>query len=494
MEDKLHNDGLEDFLKKSFEQYDDSPSDGLWDKIESDLDVQPVIVPISRNWRWWASAAAIFLLAIMVGQHFYYGQKIGQLTQRIEKADKEMESLETENGELKEALQAAIPKPERQETLLLEEETPAVANQVENSLNPANNAPPPRIPEIILAKSNNNQASENKALSENTSPISDPQINDFIKDREDTAIADSPVQFHITPDQLDYLNIKELDISTTAPSSLNVPAITPNSQGQRFSIGVHRTEMATNERISRTIQRPNPMNDRRIFSGRMTNRGNTQITGISAAMDLKKGWFVESGINLRKTTFEINHNVQLQFKDRRNPPVNPPGGDYRFEYALSTASGLMEIDVRASQTDMGQVIGEEEDIKIEVNTEHNIKYVSLPLLLGHRFGFGRLKLEVQAGLMANFLTNNSFSITKVTIDHPRLHGSNTAKPKGIAPNLKQSTVDFMATTGLSYELGGGWSASLTPTLLVSSSSRHFDQYVQSKSVSTGIEFGLNYRF
>ncbi len=497
MEDKLHNDGLEDFLRKSFEQYDDSPSDGLWDKIESDLAGQPVR-PLATVRRWWIVAAAV-LLALVVCQHFYYNNEMAQLSKKVEQNEAELRRLEQ---------QKAAPQ------IPVEEVQPP--GEINTDLNPTATNPPnfagrtqPQGPQRMAGEKvfENNQNDEAKVGFDTEIPPIDKLENTpfFIETQRGGLVGvngNSEIiqnsQLPSTPDFIDVLDLKELNSMAAGQQLPTMPPafeqIIPAKPKGKFSIGVHHIEMNTRERISTLIQRPMPMNGRRIFDGRKTNQGHTRITGLVANYDTGGNWFVESGINLRAAEFTNLHRPALKFKDRVIPNGTPPGSQHEFDYSLNTTAGLVDIEVRAEQTDAGVVISEDDDIRMEISTKQTVEYVSLPFLVGHRFGHGRLRFELKAGFMANFLTKNDFKITKVSFLDTRFRGSNTVRPRGHGPNLKSTTFDLMAAAGLEYKIGNGWSASLSPTLLKSSSNRHLDRYIQSSSFSVGIDVGVGFKF
>ncbi len=499
MEDKLHNDGLDDFLRKSFGQYDDSPSDGLWDKIESDLAGQPAVRPLATVRRWWVVAAAAVLLALVVCQYFYYNSEIAQLSKKVEQNETEIKRLEQ---------QKAAPQ------IPVEEVRPS--GEINADLNPTATNPPafadggqPQEPQLMDGGNifENNQIDESEAgpvtaipptdKPENTPSILETRNNELVGETKNLEVLQSD-RSPTTPGFIGVLDQKELRSMAAgqqlAVVGFPVEQIIPAKPKGEFSIGIHRIEMNTQERISTLIQRPALMNGRRVFDGRRTNQGRTRISGLTANYDTGGNWFFESGGNIRAVEFTNIHRPALRFKDRVMPNGNPPGVGHEFDYSLNTAAGLVDIEVRAEQTDAGEVISENDEIRMEIATKQTIEYVSVPFLVGHKFGNGRLHFELKAGFMANFLTKNDFEITKVSFLDARFRGSNTVRPRGRGPNLKSTTFDLMVAVGLEYELGNGWSASLSPTLLKSAGNAHLDRYIQSTSVSTGIDVGVGYRF
>jgi len=504
MEDKLHNDGLEDFLRKSFDQFDDSPSDGLWDKIETDL-ATPVVSPLGSIRLWWVGVAAAVLLVLVVGQHFYYSNEITQLSKLLEQKDAELKQIEEEQHT------APLDQPSESQQ---KEEFPA------GETSPTELPVEPKQPAIAGANQAQNQApkfgSKKYGADQNLKPgiVNEVEISaaklgntpSLIKmplgqptEGNNVAAEALPIpRLAKTPGSIDVLGLREIVNSSSIPqlALVDIPPdpIFPAKVSKKFTVGIHHTEMTTRERISTIIQRPAMMGGMHVFDNRSSGDGRTQLTGISFACRTGGGWFVESGANLRSTEFTNLHRPELKFKDRFVPSGNHGPNEFGFQYSLNTAAGLVGIEVRADQADPGVAISEEEDIKIEVTTKQTLKYVSIPFLVGRQFGLGRLNLNLKAGLMGNFLSSSSFEVTDVSFLNAHFRSGNSMRPRGTGPVLKDASFDLMVAAGLEYGLGNGWSASVSPSILKSSGSRHADRYIQSTSFSAGLDVGLNYSF
>jgi hypothetical protein len=96
MEENLHKkDNLDDFVQKSFEEYEELPSLDMWGRIEDALDASseaPQRPALKSRWfggpsnRWWAVAAAVFFVVVgWAGIYTYYENKISALETSISK-------------------------------------------------------------------------------------------------------------------------------------------------------------------------------------------------------------------------------------------------------------------------------------------------------------------------------------------------------------------------------------------------------------------------
>ena len=497
MEKNIHNDGLEDFLRKSFEQYDDSPSDGLWDKIEADLSSAPKVAPIGSAKKYWMAAAAAVLIALMAGQYIYFQKEKAELVKLINIQGDKIEALEKEllkkEKEITDTYESKIINPEN---LFNKNSFAETINPLENkqkdiaihnySINKKNN-----ITTQSTKKQSENTENKNSLLNtnskENTDKKPDTQLltENLVEDQayfEKQIVANSNI-----PGLIDLINLKRIEHPNP---NLSVPTtiIDPVSKKGRFSIGIHHSYLSTNEKMARAIRRPLGGPDR-VFYNTKAMTGTTQLTGLSTVYQTKTNWLFETGINYRKTELSATHSSQLRFMDRLPNNNQQP----TFEYALNTSVGVVDIEMRADQTDPNQTINEFENIRIEIEAKQEIDYVSIPFMVGKEIGNGKLSTSVKSGLLINFLTHQSLGVSG-NIINDNLQNTRTYFTRRNGIGLKNTTTDFIAVFGFNYELNKRCSIHLSPTAIVPMGSRHNDPYIKSSGLSFGADLGLFFNF
>ena len=95
MEQNGHKDGFEDFLKGSFDRYDDSPSGDLWDRIEADLQTdRRTRLFVYRRWVAGIAASLVFLL--LVGQYVRYQIEFEDLVDQVEENANTLERIRSD--------------------------------------------------------------------------------------------------------------------------------------------------------------------------------------------------------------------------------------------------------------------------------------------------------------------------------------------------------------------------------------------------------------
>ena len=91
MENQLPNDKLDDFLRKSFDEYEEDPASYMWGRIQTDLPTDTGGWKLTlRRYALPLAAASMLLLfsATLFWQHLRHTQAIAVLNQRLEKAEK----------------------------------------------------------------------------------------------------------------------------------------------------------------------------------------------------------------------------------------------------------------------------------------------------------------------------------------------------------------------------------------------------------------------
>ncbi|HMX38877.1 MAG TPA: hypothetical protein PKD78_01075 [Saprospiraceae bacterium] len=91
MEDHLHEDKLDDYVRKSFEAYEEDPAPDMWGRIEGDM---PPAAPLRARrfslwpYRWQAAAAALILVltSTLLCEHLYFTERIKTLSEQLSTA------------------------------------------------------------------------------------------------------------------------------------------------------------------------------------------------------------------------------------------------------------------------------------------------------------------------------------------------------------------------------------------------------------------------
>jgi opacity protein-like surface antigen len=512
MEEKLPNDKLEDFLKKSFEGYTESPSGDLWDKIEAGMGAAPAPKPlISRV--WWIVAAAAVVLGIFVGQHFYFQNKLENLTRELEKNTVELQQLESKNQD-----------GENTQTLLPETEpTPDQGSAPQAEATPdATPVPPvfdqktpaatalPGSDDRIISKKQQQKTSELAFYHENNEVVEprEPKTNAPSISQMETVVSEipNPVSNPVSTGRPATPSLLEVLMSGVEPQHAKAPK--PNFyqplidpvRSETVSVGVRAMPMTARERISKVrpdIFHHRPGGPDKFFNNQQEVTGQAFTAG--ASLEYKPGGSLSlvSGIDYRRTEIASSHRSEFKFKERRMPGGHHGGQDnhrHDFDYNLNTSSGLVELEVRVEATDTTRSIPDNEVLAFQVNTNKVTTHLSIPLALKYSIGKGRLHGYLKGGVAVNFLLNESFSISQIRSLNNHFRVSPVRPMKGDPQNLKTVSLSYLAAAGLEYDLTRSLSLSLEPTFMGSLSSQHSANFIRSSSYLAGVSAGLSYSF
>jgi outer membrane murein-binding lipoprotein Lpp len=491
MEEKLPKDGLEAFLKKSFEDYSESPSGDLWDKIEADL--PPVAAPKFRfARRWWLGAAAVLILSVFTCQHFYFKNKISKLSRQVETTTTQLHQLQAKEQQLPADIKQPVPAaqhPAAKSTAPGTEQTAGVAPPNRNTAKPLPPATWPGSENAASAPAAERPIAAQPAESE--PPLAEGPDSQPAMAQDDAVAAATPLNSGV----LDLLNTPALQFlfAEMAPPVLHTaasvaPVIPPTKKG-RFSLGFNVMPMAFQEKITTAMSgHPGGMMH---FHNETRSSGQTIFAGVTADYGLDDRLSLLSGLNYRKNSFTSAHQPVFNFG-------NMMGGqshhEYSVQYELSTSAGQVSVDLRAEQSDTTVQISAGEQIGLEIKTRQSQEYLSLPLGLRYRLGTGRFGWNVKGGIIANFLLSSDLGISEISSSNAmfmRWAGSVTNSGQ---EGLRSVALDYFAGIGLNYAIAKSWSLGLEPTVIGSLSNAQKDPNIRVSRYSVGLNAALLYTF
>lgn len=488
MKEKLPKDGLEDFLEKSFEDYTESPSGDLWDKIEAGL--PPVSAPKSRfARRWWPVAAAVLILSVFTCQHFYFKNKLSQLSREVEITASQLHQLQADEQQRPADIQqpapaaqqssakSAAPAGTRQEAAAA---TPS-GRPAAQPLSPAATRPGPKnaaalvAPEMTLA---GQPAEPNRPLAEN--PHSRPATA-----QEAVATA--------APGALDAQALSFLFTKNAVPllqTAASMPMAEALAKKGRFSAGFHLMLMTLQEKITPAI--PAHHGGMMHFQDETRSSGQTIFAGLTLGYGPNGRLGLLSGLGYRKNSFTSAHQPVFAFG---NMMMGGPGHhQYNVQYQLSTSSGIVSVDLRAEQSDTTLQISPGEQIGLEIKTTQSQEYLSLPMGLRYRVGTGRLGWNVKGGIIANYLLSSDLGISEIAPSNGKfMHWTGNASIAG-QEGLRRFSLDYFAGIGLEYAVTKSWSLSLEPTVAGSLSNPQKNPDIRTSYYSLGLNAALLFTF
>ena len=413
MENKINDDRLDDFVQKSFEDYEEDPSPGMWGRIEHDLPpAAPAIPSVSllKRLRWQIAAATAILLLLsgLVYEHFYYEMKINALAARdVEKQEFANEAQEggyvfSEKSGAKEAGTANVDRPDIDpanstpgEIEVLSKANPDLIKEnkderlidFDNPVNPARSQVQPEPDRSIHSPVDIGQK-----------PVNDPKQNEAIKFDETATKRAQLTDFEsfvllIAPLKTDH---------ATDLAFVNAP-VRPVREPSGWYVGLQATPHFTIDHSQTPVRRPG---GRPVFISRQEGPTFSTDWWLKFGKRINTHFAFESGVGVLEIARTTTHMPRFRFADG----IGNNGYRRNFSYDLNTYGGSASVSLRMEQVDTSPV-QDDEAISLVIKTSENVQLLRVPVLAVYRLGTGRWQGCLKAGLTGNFFLKNQLDIS-----------------------------------------------------------------------------------
>ncbi|MCC6726910.1 MAG: hypothetical protein IT258_20575 [Saprospiraceae bacterium] len=553
MKENLHNDKLEEFLRKSLEGHSEDPPGDLWSKIAANIDLPAADAPSAaptqfkprlralRNW-WSVAAAAAVFTGLLIGQHLYFHGKIDHLNKALEQNATQLKELEqkrlveqqknevlpiensidnqagaqnvtTTESQLPSSLQNDL---EQQKQPKAQEAAKAPSSQLTKEKKQKNGTDGAVPPPAVAAQNGKSQKEEPKAGAKNnasdlaehkdkSTDIKSEQSNQTPAPSEVGALTGNTSEQQQAGLPLTW-GRKLLPLKTPAlqaPSISNiVPAFAQTSR--RFSVGLQAMPMLTKASVKEVREHdegpgnpnnpggPDPFDEHKSFTAKDTTSFKSWMTGLAFEAQITPRLRLGTGLAYRTYDNETTHEICFDFKDRE--PHHGNQHEYDFAYNLNTAAGAVEMTVRAESDDPAFNISDTAKVEAVLKTSERLAFASVPLYANYSFGKGRLRFLAKAGLVFNILLDKDFNIQDIDSQNNQFRFDRQKPQHGSPADLQNLTASYMAGIGLEYQLTKSLSLRAEPTVMGSISGLHNNPFIESSEFSAGLNVGMMYSF
>jgi opacity protein-like surface antigen len=542
MEDHLQPDKLDDFVRKSFENYEENPSEDRWNKIAAALE-QPKVLPLASQkngfeWKSYLSAAAIVLLSIgMVTEYFYFSNKINELTKIATKSNE----LKVENIELPSNQSFKIKQNDANVAIEDGKRKDIFQKNVFSQPSSSNNS------QILIGNFANSQILKDGQIKDifQKNNFSNQQPTQFEQESDKVAInqflnTQSPTTNNEV-DQIHSVNSQSLNLSLDGINKVvdveQLPLVTLNSfkKIKEISFLTKNTipkfiqKQENSLQIASVILKPvkNPSNwylsvtmNRRVeqelkddFRGRGPNNHPdvrsskdskyTQDFALNIGKKTNRHVGFETGLIYNNSLSVSSHSPNFKKRDGRRHgggghggPGGPGGGhdqDLDFEYKLHTYSGVATVNLRMTQADTTAQVDDDEPLNLKVTTKEKVQILRIPLLATYTFGKGRLLLNSKIGVNASFFLKNNLEITGLDAQNMVFKPEQDYKPMTSFQSPSKVKMALAASVGLEYRLTKRWSILAEPNFVRDFESQSEIHKLQPNHLSFGLNTGVKMR-
>ncbi len=507
MEKNIHDDRLDDYVRKSFEDYEETPAFDMWARIEDEL--APADDPVPLFIRLWpsfsrivAAAAILLLLCALVCNRLYYENKIREMAaQQVRKQQSASETVAPPHSPTPSGASAGHTNPESstgaRKMLSPHLKTPHIDNAATNdakstnsgsvSVQRAGDSVQPLSPKSPVVP----------AFVENAPPVQAPEHPFPAAAGKDTSDASGPES--LPTDLSERLKFNYLQPLVTAPLSKPaaftppvIPVVPSLATGSEWYLGIQATPAMLVEKTG--PERTGGMRPRLVSA--------QEKTGFTADYWLKLGrkgpgiWGFESGIGYRKIERNALHTARFRLLNGRlNTGGGPQERSYDFDYDLDTYGGSAEVTLRMEQVDPGTVIPETEPVRIQVRTSEQTTLLRLPLLATATFGKGRTYAVIKGGILSNIVLHNELDIVTRVSENVQFRPGQGSSAYMLRPNRAGKIyLGYQFSAGMEYRAGRHWSWVLEPSVSGDFARKNSAGRYLPAIVTTGVNAGINYYF
>jgi hypothetical protein len=528
MEKNIHDDRLDDYVRKSFEEYEESPASDMWGRIEQELPPvgqKPVTGPANRPIRrylWQMSAAASILLLIssLVCGRLYYENRIREISAAQQNIPSESKATQKSAQSPYPAESVTANKEANQEHASASKGTTAALYTADSPTNripssstrqteaPLKNGsihtktlsagvivtPTPAIPGNATVASGHNMtetALPAIATTERTPTQANAVDHSAAIEHagDDTA---TPGDFPTPINDLPILEPKKITFIAYTVPGFQQPSfpIKPSRTPSGWYLGLQITPTLLVEKEN--ASRPGTIRPHVISTQEKLHF--TADYWLKAGKQLSGRWGFESGIGYRTLERSNMHRARFRFMNGR-----PGGGgqtsSYDFDYDLDTYGGSTEVTLRMEQVDSNTVVPEDEPLQFQVKTSERLQLLRLPVLLTAHMGRGRLTGVLKAGLIGNVALRNEIEIVTRVSENTRFRPGEGSNAYILRPDKTQKFfMGYQVSAGLEYRPTKHFSWVLEPTLAGDFARKNSAGKQLPAIVTVGLNAGMNYYF
>jgi hypothetical protein len=536
MEENIHDDKLDDYVRQSFEDYEESPPADMWGRVAADLEPSeeaPLPLVAYRRFAWQAIAATVILLLLstLVCEHYYYEEKLRVLSEKVLFGPKNQ------------------PEKEKKANLALEKTTSALSTDTEPASRESSSAQlNPKEAEVataneLLEKKKNKGSVNRLSRPENATTGLEPSVSErqpktpeptnipqFVKgsseqtlnytssnfsEKKSQTLTKSAINNEEIVNELVTQVIPETTVSAiqniqnpptalslfTLPTSISplqapaakfpapaLVAIRPHQRSGNWYLGVHTSVLNVNQ----TARTPKARPGRLAFANEPENTRISSVWWLKTGKKLNAHFFLETGLGYQEMTHRARHTARFRYRDGILQGQNPLLRN--FEYDLNTYGGTAEVSMRMEQTTPGTPPSDDDPIILRIRTEERTAFVRIPLLLGYKLRSGCLSGVFKAGLLGNFVLENKIDITTRTSQHPRLRPVAGAAGYTVDLNPEKFFLGYWVSAGAEFKLGKHLSILAEPAFMGDFPRNDSNNRQLPERFYLGLNVGVNYYF
>lgn len=447
MEDNLHGDKLDDYVRKSFKEYEETPSPDMWSRVEGAIE-DPVPKPVfwavllRMGWQLLAAGIILILSATLVCERVSHEAQIRALTQPVYSPDRGVPTIEPNAETNASKLSGAQPDLHHDTD---QHYTQDAERQSINSVVPAK-------PSLVLTTNSETawdtgqkiNVSESSVLKEpsKTAVINAPLTDQMADVTLPSSVEINPIIVPIKGFEEPKLRVPDLNAKIIGSSQMIHPSKTPTG----WYAGIETSLMSRLGRSQTLPSRPG----RPAFSSETTGSAYVNVNWIKVGKQWNNGWHLESGLGYQQWSSAAVHYPRFRFGDGTQVG-NPLGNRRNFTYDLNTESGTAEVSLRMEQAQPGNP-PDDEPVSLRIETMESSQWLRIPVLVGYQWGAHRWHGFANAGLLANVVFGQRLNIAATVSENARFKPVEGQDGYSVMLNKRKFVPGYWLGTGVGYNI------------------------------------------
>ncbi len=543
MNKNLHDDQFEEFFRNKLNEFDDSPTSDMWERIDGVIPPKPK--PTIVKYFTPISIAASFLLVVgLWAAVAQYRTKNEALSKKLEKAEQKIEIL-TNKAAQEKSRTIVLPQQEKEVNnlsnkipLIDENEETIVENKAINQLDKA---------PIVLPKSRNNRKKIN-----NDDPIaitSDPVINKnkTIKNTPQTdnpeVAVNNPSNNKNTPQnndlQLIDKPVRPIDNIKHNQNNNNKQVVDRNPNTPKSKIDVNEKVLAKEEinpldlkEMTAFEQALAVINENKLvapFQPKQSfpkSKGQFSVTFTTQAVwedrDFKRkgsfppppkehpkpeivqmgfefgarlnyafneSWSVSAGLTKRNERAILNIRKEIDYNknDENLENIN------NQSYESTSSYGDLGVNVALERNAQFQPPNDEFPISLTLNGNQEKESLNIPLAVQYQRNIDKWSFGIRAGVSGQVVLDSKFKTRELTTNIPEITVEEVQLTR--RPEISEKfSVDGLIGLSISYSLTDRWKLHVEPTHYKSFTDKHRSENGHVTSNTNGFQLGASYVF
>lgn len=214
----------------------------------------------------------------------------------------------------------------------------------------------------------------------------------------------------------------------------------------------------------------------------------TSQCGLTASRALGRHWRLETGLQWTAVRLRAERRGVVRFRsdqERYDPNRDVYETSTRQEVQTSFGSVDMRVDIGRQA---GQIIHNQEAIRLSLQTDERVNYLRLPLTLRFADGSGRWQWSAQTGLGLNLRSGYDLTVTAARADRMAIR-TVSARAERRAAGLAPALIDAQIGLRLAYRFAPRWSVAAAPEFRHGLGSMTRQPAFRAYPVSVGLQLG-----